>query len=82
MRRYVHGPGTDEPAIWYEGADRRWLLADERGSIVAEVPSSGAVTKYTYDPYGAPSPDTGSRFRYTGQMWLPEIGLYHYKARG
>jgi len=21
------------------------------------------------------------RFRYTGQLWLEEIGLYHYKAR-
>lgn len=21
------------------------------------------------------------RFQYSGQMWLPEIGLYHYKAR-
>ena len=37
-RRYVHGPGMDEPLVWYEGsgtADRRWLLADERGSVVA-----------------------------------------------
>jgi YD repeat-containing protein len=34
LRRYVHGPGTDEPLVWYEGsgtADRRWLVADERG---------------------------------------------------
>ncbi len=36
-RRYVHGPGTDEPLVWYEGSgtsDRRFLHADERGSIV------------------------------------------------
>jgi YD repeat-containing protein len=34
-RLYVHGPGTDEPLVWYEGAgtgDRRFLHADERGS--------------------------------------------------
>lgn len=24
---------------------------------------------------------TLGRFQYSGQMWLPEIGLYHYKAR-
>ena len=21
------------------------------------------------------------RFAYTGQIWLPELGMYHYKAR-
>ena len=25
--------------------------------------------------------DTKGRFRYTGQMWIPELGLYYYKAR-
>jgi hypothetical protein len=38
LRRYVHGPGLDEPLVWYEGSgttDRRHLFADERGSIVA-----------------------------------------------
>jgi RHS repeat-associated protein len=24
---------------------------------------------------------TGGRFQYTGQAWLPEIGMYYYKAR-
>jgi hypothetical protein len=35
LRRYVHGPGSDEPLVWYEGtgtADRRWLHADERAA--------------------------------------------------
>ena len=27
-----------------------------------------------------PSTNTG-RFQYTGQVWLPELGMYHYKAR-
>jgi hypothetical protein len=34
LRRYVHGPGDDEPVVWYEGAgtaDKRWLHTDERG---------------------------------------------------
>ena len=33
LRRYVHGPGSDEPLVWYEGSgtsDRRYLLSDER----------------------------------------------------
>jgi len=36
-RRFVHGPGTDEPLVQYEGAttSNRRFHADERGSIVA-----------------------------------------------
>lgn len=37
-----------------------------------------------YDEYGLPddpSIATKGRFRYTGQAWLPEVGLYYYKAR-
>lgn len=85
LRRYVHGPGADEPLVWYEGAgtaDRRFLHADERGSIVSLSDSAGntiAVNKY--DEFGAPAAANTGRFQYTGQKWLPEIGLYDYKAR-
>ncbi len=44
-RRYVHGPGDDEPLLWYEGpgtSDRRFLHTDERGSIVAVTDNAGA----------------------------------------
>jgi RHS repeat-associated protein len=34
----------------------------------------------TYDEYGVPGPNYG-RFQYTGQMWIPELGVYSYKAR-
>jgi len=82
LRRYVHGPGVDEPLVWYEGAgtaDRRYLIADHQGSVIAE--NGAANVRYSYGPYGEPSTWTGSRFRYTGQIALPEVGLYHYKAR-
>ncbi|WP_300542240.1 hypothetical protein [Maricaulis sp.] len=40
--RYVHGSGMDEPPVQYTGAGTRaWLIADERGSIVAHVNDSG-----------------------------------------
>jgi len=84
LRRYAHGPGTDEPIVWYEGSDltvRRWLLADERGSIVARTDGAGVATEYSYGPYGEPSTWAGPRFAYTGQIALPEAQLYHYKAR-
>lgn len=87
VRRYVRGPGMDEPLVWFEGAghsgsgtpDRRYLYADERGSIVAVEGSS--VTVNTYDEYGVPGSGNVGRFQYTGQMWLPGADLYHYKAR-
>lgn len=85
MRRYVWGPGTDEPIVWYEGSgttDRRWLHADERGSIIAISNGSGAVTNInSYDEYGVPATGNVGRFQYTGQAWLPELGMSYYKAR-
>lgn len=85
LRRYVYGPGVDEPIVWYEGAgttDRRWLLADERGSINAVADGSGAaLAANTYDEYGIPGASNLGRFQYTGQKWIPELGLYDYKAR-
>ncbi|UPT63820.1 MAG: RHS repeat-associated core domain-containing protein [Hyphomonadaceae bacterium JAD_PAG50586_4] len=89
LRRYVFGPGIDEPVVWYEGAgstDRRYLIADNQSSIIA---TSGAATaRYRYGPYGETDSWSGSRFRYTGQTILdPDLGtatpiaLYHYRAR-
>lgn len=85
LRRYVPGPGTDEVVVWYEGAgttDRRWLHADERGSVTAISDGSGTMLAINrYDEYGIPQSGNVGRFQYTGQVWLGEIGLYHYKAR-
>jgi RHS repeat-associated protein len=91
LRRYVHGVGTDNPLMWYEGAtmtaaNANYLLTDRQGSIVGTGNSSGALTaNYTYDPHGAPSTwgtvGTVPRFRYTGQAAIPEARLYQYKAR-
>ncbi|QDC36371.1 RHS repeat domain-containing protein [Sphingobium fuliginis] len=85
LRRYVYGPNSDEPLIWYEGSgfgDRRWLHADERGSVIAVTNDSGnAIAINAYDEYGIPKSGNLGRFQYTGQKWLPTIGLYDYKAR-
>ena len=85
LRRYVHGPGSDEPLTWYEGTsltDRRFPLADERGSVVAITNASGSVTSInTYDEYGTPATTNTGRFGYTGQTWIGEVGVNYYKAR-
>lgn len=60
----------------------RYLYADHQGSIVATADGSGASMGInTYDAYGVPGSGNTGRFQYTGQAWLPELGLYHYKAR-
>jgi YD repeat-containing protein len=88
QRRYVHGSGAgDDPRVWFEGSEvgdsaRRNLYADERGSIVAVTDSAGAALSInTYDEYGLPGSANVGAFRYTGQVWLPELGMYYYKAR-
>jgi len=85
INRYVHGIGVDDPLVWYTGSgtsNSRYLLADERGSIVAETNSSGAITTtHQYGPFGEPENTSASRFRYTGQILLPGTELYYYKAR-
>jgi RHS repeat-associated protein len=85
LRRYVHGAGTDEPLVWYQGASityRRWLHGDERGSVIAGTVNAGtALFANSYDEYGVPAATNQGRFQYTGQTWVPQLGLYYYKAR-
>lgn len=85
--RYVHGndAGADDPLIWYDVAassPRRILLHDHQGSIVGVTdPSGNSLGAYSYDPWGIPGANYPVRFGYTGQAWLPELGLWYYKAR-
>lgn len=85
LRRYVHGDGADTPLVWYEGSSvsaPQYLYADHQGSIIARTNAAGAAIHInSYDEYGIPAATNSGRFQYTGQAWLPELGLYHYKAR-
>jgi RHS repeat-associated protein len=95
LRRYVHGSNVeaDDPLLWYEGSSvassaRRYVHSDPRGSIVSVANFQGySIATNTYDEYGIPDTASGDdiatkgRFRYTGQAWIPELGMYYYKAR-
>jgi RHS repeat-associated protein len=92
LRRYVHGAAVDDPLIVYEGTGvaataLRRLRTNHQGSIVAVTDNAGAaLTINRYDEWGIPAATNaaiagGGRFQYTGQAWLPEIGMYYYKAR-
>lgn len=95
LRRYVHGTNADadDAILVDEGSAMdcsrtRVLHPDPRGSIVALADCWGnRQVVNTYDEYGIPDSASGNdistkgRFRYTGQAWLPELGMYYYKAR-
>lgn len=68
--------------------NRRYQHMDHHGSVMAVADSSGnAIFINTYDPYGVPTvpapgdPGNTTRFQYTGQIMLPDLGMYDYKAR-
>ncbi|HSG35699.1 MAG TPA: RHS repeat-associated core domain-containing protein, partial [Sphingomonadaceae bacterium] len=76
------GAGVADSAI-------RQLYADRLGSIALTSDRLGsAMNISTYGEWGIPGASNAGagaggvgRFQYTGQAWLPELGLYHYKAR-
>lgn len=89
IARYVHGPqaGVDDPVAEYSGASvdagaLRILYVDPRGSIVLRTDVAGSSAYInSYDEFGIPAATNVGRFQYTGQMWLRDLGMYHYKAR-
>jgi RHS repeat-associated protein len=85
VRRYVRGPGMDEPLVVYDGAGaatRTFLYGDHQGSITATADASGdPLATLSYGNFGEPSTTAGVALRYTGQMLDPDSGLYYYKAR-
>ena len=88
LNRYVHGTSAgDDPVAMYPGsattlANLRLLYRDRLGSVVMRADTSGNNRDiYAYDEYGVPGAALPQRFGYTGQAFVPEAGLYYYKAR-
>jgi RHS repeat-associated protein len=85
QRRYVHGSGVDDPVVWYEGSTLtapRYLHTDHQGSVTSIANANGTLLNINrYDEYGMASGGNIGRFGYTGQIWLPEVKAWYYKAR-
>ena len=97
LRRYVHGPGVDNPIVCVaangghciptsDPDEKLWMLSDIRGSLityVGETPRAGdgmeaevgTGRRNVYDIFGQMGSNNVGRFAYTGQIYLPEIGL-------
>jgi RHS repeat-associated protein len=50
--------------------------------VAAVADASGAaLMRNTYDEFGQRGAANLGRFQFTGQMWLSEANVYHYRAR-
>ena len=89
IRRYVHSPSGDlgAPIAVSEGtsmtaASMRYLLTDERGSVVVTTDSAAAGEAInSYGPYGEPGAGNAGLYQYAGQPWIAEAGLYYMRNR-
>ena len=83
QRRYIYGPGTDNP-LMVEEADgtQRYLHRDGRGNIIAASNETGTVTeKFTTDIWGYGATEATSPYKYTARRVDQETGNYYYRAR-
>ncbi|PHR01351.1 MAG: hypothetical protein COB29_14745, partial [Sulfitobacter sp.] len=85
LRRYVYGPGIDEPLMMQDitnGGSRIYFHQDALGSVAALSDETGTVLDtYIYGPYGETANASGSPYRFTGRRLDAETGLYYYRAR-
>jgi RHS repeat-associated protein len=82
LRWYAYGLGPNAVVsqINVGTNTRNTPIPNLLGSVVGSYDSTGALTKYGYQPYGSGSP--APQFAYTGQRIDPETGgLYYYRAR-
>ena len=67
------------------GGTLYWLLSDHLGSTAVTTNASGAnVAELRYYAYGKPRYNVGGQktdYRYTGQRWQNDLGIYWYNSR-
>jgi RHS repeat-associated protein len=83
--RYLYGTGTDQVLAEETGANVRWFLADEQGTIKDVVDNTGTLIDHvSYDSLGRIVNQTNTldlRYAYTGREWDGETGQYYNRAR-
>jgi len=88
LRKYVYGPGIDQPVSMIEVADSNaayYYHYDALGSVIALSDSSGdTVQTYEYSVFGEPAVEDANHtnpYMFAGRRYDVEIGLYYNRAR-
>jgi RHS repeat-associated protein len=96
LRKFIYGPGIDEPICLLEVAENNavyYYHFDGLGSVVAlSDVNSVLVERYTYDVFGRPTirdangteiaaSAFANPYLFTGRAYDAETGLYYYRAR-
>jgi RHS repeat-associated protein len=93
QRKYVYGPGIDEPIRVTANGTNYYYHQDGLGSVTEITDSTGnLVEQYRYDVYGAAtfynatgvatnSSAIGNRLLFTGRDRDPDTGWYNYRNR-
>jgi len=93
QRKYVYGPGIDEPVRLTSGSNRFYYHADGLGSVTEITTINGVIREsYSYDVYGTPtlygsngvviaSTAINNRLMFTGRDRDPDTTLYNYRYR-
>jgi len=87
-RKFVYGPGIDEPicmiVVAGESETVYYYHFDGLGSVAAlSDVNSMIVERYSYDVFGEPNRVSGvhNPYMFTGRRFDSETGLYYYRAR-
>lgn len=84
LRKYVYGPGIDEPICMISSSGTYYYHFDGLGSVVAlSNVNSQIVERYSYNVFGEPNrvSSVGNPYMFTGRNYDYETGLYYYRAR-
>jgi len=87
LRKFIYGPGIDEPICMIDAADGDTVYYyhfDGLGSVVALSNIAGDVVEsYSYDVFGQldSTSDVNNPYLFTGRRYDDETGLYYYRAR-
>nr|WP_319491029.1 RHS repeat-associated core domain-containing protein [uncultured Desulfobacter sp.] len=84
LRRYIYGPGIDQPVCMITSSATYYYQFDGLGSVAALTDETGALQEiYAYNVFGQPNGTSyiGNPYLYTGRECDPETGLYYYRAR-
>ena len=83
-RRYVHGPGIDQPIVWYEGSgtsDRRFLSSDERGSVISVTLSRSRLRAWRSRAAAPSTPGLPDGIRRSTSLRAPKSPRFALAAR-